>query len=215
MSEEKIKQKREESRQQFIEKLLKQLENNDYSASLLDKINSDCGFNKNYYQLLFDGKELEIANYIEQLHDEMMLQSLAKNKKTNKIREKIATALIARIIDITTKQVALRQSAFFLMPQNTLAGMENACRTCDVIWRYAGDQSTDFNYYTKRGLLLPVYLSAKTFYFADTSNGNEDTKRYIKNALDNIVNIASIQHRINPKSIIPKPEDIPILRMFL
>lgn len=215
MSKEKIEQKRQAARQQFIEEMLRRLETTNYSIELLSSVNEACGFEKNYYHLLFDGKELEVANFIEQHHDEMMLERLGKGVKINKIREKIATALILRIIDIVKKPVALRQSAFFLMPQNTLAGMENACRTCDVIWRYAGDQSTDFNYYTKRGLLLPVYLSAKTFYFADKSADHEDTKQFIRNALDNIVNIASLKSRINPKAAIPKPEDIPILRMFL
>lgn len=214
-NKEKIERQRQVAREQFVAELLKRLNTEDYSASLLQSVNDACGFAKNYYQLLFEGKELEVANFVEQHHDEMMLEALKSNKDIKKIREKIAAALISRIINVTSKEVALRQSAFFLMPQNVLAGMENACRTCDAIWRFAGDKSTDFNYYTKRGLLLPVYMSAKTFYFADDSENNEATKKFIRGALDNIVNIASLKSRINPNITIPKLEDIPILRMFL
>lgn len=210
-----IEKKRQNARLKFTNELLKQLESEDYSSLLLEEINTSCGFEKNYYQILFNGKELAVANFIENYHDEMMLDKLNKYNKINKIREKIAASLIVRIIDVVDKKVAIKQSAFFLMPQNALYGMENACRTCDVIWRFAGDKSTDFNYYTKRGLLLPVYLSAKTFYFADNSPDHEDTKKFIRNALDNIINIASMKSKISGKSLIPNPEDIPILRMFL
>ena len=98
-----------------------------------------------------------------------------------------------------------------MIPTNLLSGNKSYTQTCDLIWNYAGDKSTDFNYYTKRGLLLPVYLSAKAFYISDNSKGHEKTKKFIKNALDNIINIASFKNRIN----LPNIEDIPILRLFL
>ena len=34
-------------------------------------------------------------------------------------------------------------------------------KTADTIWRLAGDESTDFNYYSKRLLLSWVYLRHK------------------------------------------------------
>jgi ubiquinone biosynthesis protein COQ9 len=58
---------------------------------------------------------------------------------------------------------------------------------------------------------MPVYLSAKTFYVADNSKDHEKTKKFIKNALDNIINIASFKNHVNSL----KMDDIPILRLFL
>ena len=96
------------------------------------------------------------------------------------------------------------------MPTNIISGTEVACRSCDIIWKYAGDKSSDFNYYTKRGLLLSVYAAAQVFYFGDNSENHKDTKDFIKNALDNIINIASFKNNIK----MPKIEDIPIARLF-
>ena len=48
------------------------------------------------------------------------------------------------------------------------------------------------------------------FYIADNSKNHEKTKEFIKNALDNIINIASFKNRVN----MPKVEDLPIIRLF-
>ena len=114
-------------------------------------------------------------------------------------------------MEVAPKNTLLNNSSYFAIPTNLLSGNESACRSCDLIWKYAGDKSTDFNYYTKRGLLLPVYISAKAYYIADNSMDHEKTKEFIRNSLDNIINIASFKSKIN----MPKMEDIPILRLFL
>ena len=48
-------------------------------------------------------------------------------------------------------------------------------RTVDAMWRAAGDTSTDFNFYTKRGILAGVYGSVLVRWFNDTS---EDESRH-------------------------------------
>ena len=46
-------------------------------------------------------------------------------------------------------------------------------RTVDAMWRAAGDTSTDFNFYTKRGILAGVYGSTAMRWFNDTSDGRK------------------------------------------
>lgn len=205
-----IAKKYEEQRIKFFKALAIALENTEWSNELVSSIETNCGFNIGHHHILFPGGQTEILLMFEQWQDELMINQLKKVKKPQKIREQIALALEIRLMNVTSKNVALNNSAFFIIPTNILAGNEAACHTCDLIWKYAGDKSTDFNYYTKRGLLLPVYLSARTFYFADNSENHRDTKQFIKNALDNIIKIASFKSKIN----LPKIEDIPILRLF-
>ncbi|PCJ29811.1 MAG: COQ9 family protein [Rickettsiales bacterium] len=208
-----ISRKQAERRLKFFAALAKLLATNMWSEALLGKVEESCAFDKGYNYALFPEGVSQIAVSFESWQDEQMLSALSKTEKPAKIRECIARALEIRIMDVVHKNVAINNSGFFMMPQNILEGNKAAFRTCDLIWKYAGDQSADFNYYTKRGLLLSVYKSASAFYFADNSKDHEKTKIFIKNALDNIVNIASLKSRIKlPK--IPKMEDLPILRLF-
>ena len=194
----------------FFKKLCNLLDSMHWSIEMINEAEKQCKLDTNYHKLLFPNGQTQMVQEFENWLDTEMLAALEKIEKPKKIREQIALALETRIINLAPKNVILKNSSFFLVPANILAGNESACQTCDLIWKYAGDRSTDFNYYTKRGLLLPVYLSAKTFYVADNSKDHEKTKEFIKNALDNIINIASFKNRVN----LPKMEDIPILRLF-
>lgn len=194
----------------LFKKLCKLLDSMHWSIELINEAEKQSNLETNYHKLLFTNGQTQLIQEFENWLDTEMLAALEKIEKPKKIREQIALALETRIINIVPKNVTLKNSSFFLVPTNIIAGNESACQTCDLIWKYAGDKSTDFNYYTKRGLLLPVYLSAKTFYVADNSKDYEKTKEFIKNALDNIINIASFKNRLN----LPKMEDIPILRLF-
>lgn len=40
-----------------------------------------------------------------------------------------------------------------------VGSLERAGQMFDDIWYYAGDRSTDFNWYTKRGILGAVYCA--------------------------------------------------------
>lgn len=194
----------------LFKSISKLLDSMHWSITLINEAEKQNKLDTNYHKLLFPGGLEQLVPKFENWLDTEMLDALNKLEKPKKIREQIALALETRIINLVPKNVILKNSSFFLIPSNILAGSESACQTCDLIWKYAGDKSTDFNYYTKRGLLLPVYLSAKAFYVADNSKDHEKTKEFIKNALDNIINIASFKNRVN----LPKMEDIPILRLF-
>ena len=194
----------------LFKKLCNLLDSMQWSIEMINEAEKQSKLDANYHKLLFPNGQTQLVQEFENWLDTEMLNALEKIEKPQKIREQIALALETRIINLVSKNVILKNSSFFMFPTNILAGNESACQTCDLIWKYAGDKSTDFNYYTKRGLLLPVYLSAKTFYVADNSKDHEKTKEFIKNALDNIINIASFKNRVN----LPKIEDIPILRLF-
>ena len=205
-----IAAKHTERKEKLFRRFVKLLEDYMWSPELIQKAEQLCGFSVGYHCILFTNGHAGMLKEFENWQDDQMLSILSKKAKPAKIRAQIALALEVRIMQTVPKHVAMNNSAFFLIPTNILAGNEAACHTCDLIWKYAGDKSTDFNYYTKRGLLLPVYLSARAFYFADNSENHVETTEFIKNALDNIINIASFKHRLN----LPKLEDIPILRLF-
>ena len=77
-----------------------------------------------------------------------------------KIREKIR-ALVWRRLEIMgpAREAVRRGLAILAMPQNIALALRISWRTADLMWRIAGDTSTDFNHYTKRMTLGAVYAS--------------------------------------------------------
>ena len=194
----------------LFQELVNLMETSGWLENIISQAESNCKLDLGYHHVLFPDGESQILQEFENWQDAIMLNTLSKQEKPQKIRAQIALALENRLMHVIPKKALINSCAALLLPQNICAGSKAAGKTSDLIWKYAGDKSTDMNYYTKRGLLLPVYLSARAFYIADNSKNHQDTKDFIKNALDNIINIASFKNRIK----LPKLEDIPILRLF-
>lgn len=196
---------------QFIEALLNSQRAKNWNTTLLADTEVKCNFAKGYSNILFPGGIREVVDFAESYYDQKMVELLSATIVPSKIREKIALALGVRIKTCVPKEIHLMNSVYFATPSNTLFASKMAFRTCDLIWRYAGDESIDHNYYSKRSLLLSVYVSAIIYYCQDQSVNNIDTDEYIAESLSDIINISS-----KLKNIIklPKLVDIPILRLF-
>ena len=60
--------------------------------------------------------------------------------------------------------------------------------TIDIIWRKAGnDTSNDFNYYSKRLLLHSAYAATIKFWLKDNSTENMETSDFLNKKLNLIV----------------------------
>lgn len=195
----------------LLKECAKLLESQQWSKEMLAEAERNCGLATGYHHVIFPGGVQEMLVEFENWQDKLMLEMIEKSGKPQKIREQIANALEIRLMKLLPKNALINHSAAFALPQNLIIANQVAMKSCDLIWKNAGDRSSDFNYYTKRGLLFPVYLGARAFYFADNSENHQDSRQFIKNALDNIVNIASLKNRIR----LPQLQEIPILRFFL
>lgn len=205
-----IAKKHKEARDNFFSQLSYLISTAQWNKNLYKEIEKKCNFPQNYHYILFPGGGSQIIEEFESWQDQKMLELLLTEDQNLKIREKIAKALEIRIMGIVPKATILEQNALFLIPGNILSGAKCYSKTCDLIWRYAGDKSEDFNYYTKRGLLLGVYTSSRLFYLSDNSKDFIKTKEFIATSLEKIINIAKIKDKIQ----LPSIEDVPILRLM-
>ena len=104
--------------------------------------------------------------------DRQMLEGLDSRGLGNlRIRDRIATLVRVRIEQDTPHRDAIRRLiALQATPQYAPGALAQLGRTVDHMWHAAGDTATDFNWYTKRGLLAAVY-SATLLYWLDDSDG--------------------------------------------
>ena len=107
-----------------------------------------------------------------------------------KIREKIR-ALIWRRLEIMgpAREAVRRALAILAMPQNIPLALRMASRSADLMWRIAGDTSTDFNHYTKRMTLGAVYGSTLLVWLDDRSEGWVETAAFLDRRIDDVMKI--------------------------
>ena len=105
-----------------------------------------------------------------------------------KIREKITALVEARLDATSIDRESLRRAlAILALPQNLAKATRLGWRTVDSIWRAAGDVATDYNYYTKRTILLGVYASTITVFLDDESESLADTRAFLGRRINGIM----------------------------
>jgi ubiquinone biosynthesis protein COQ9 len=105
-----------------------------------------------------------------------------------KIREKIR-ALVWKRLEIMgpAREAVRRGGAILALPQNLPLGIRIGWRTSDLMWRMAGDTSTDFNHYTKRLTLGAVYASTLLVWLDDQSDGWSETSAFLDRRIDDVM----------------------------
>ena len=105
-----------------------------------------------------------------------------------KVREKITVLVEARLDATSADRESLRRAlAILALPQNLAKATRLGWRTVDTIWRAAGDLATDYNYYTKRTILLGVYASTITIFLDDESEGLAETRAFLGRRVNGIM----------------------------
>jgi ubiquinone biosynthesis protein COQ9 len=113
------------------------------------------------------------------------------------IREKIALAVKLRIAVMRPhKEAARRAAAFLTLPMHAALGAKLLYRASDSVWRAIGDTSTDFNFYTKRGILSGL-LSATMFrWFNDTSENDKATMDFLQARIENVMQMETLKSKM-------------------
>ena len=79
------------------------------------------------------------------------------------------------------------------IPKNTKKSFNILYRTCNSIWRMAGDKSTDFSFYTRRMSLAAIYTSTLLFWLNDKSKNNVETEFFLDRRLYDISKISRLK----------------------
>ena len=107
-----------------------------------------------------------------------------------KIRDKIRALVWKRLEIMGPAREAVRRGvAILATPQNLPLGLRIGWRTADLMWRIAGDTSTDFNHYTKRMMLGGVYASTLLAWLDDNSEGWSETAGFLDRRIDDVMQI--------------------------
>lgn len=168
-----------------------------FTDSVLQKAGAEAGLDKKRLVELFPEGPISLVEFYSTHTDAQMQERLAEmDLKAMKVRQRIATAIQTRLAIMKPhKEAARRAAALLLLPMHAARGAKLIYHTVDSMWRAAGDTSTDFNFYTKRGILAGVYSSTLLRWFNDTSQDEQATKEFLNARIDNVMQFEALKAR--------------------
>ena len=182
----------EELKKKILFSVLEILPYEIFDGNIISKACENINIQKEYSNLLFPNGRVEVLEFFRDYIDEIMLKRINKelvniNSITAKIYESIKIRL--EILDIH-RIIIPKIISFYSMPWNHFKLYPYTWKSMNLIWRVAGgDKSTDFNYYTKRGLLTGVYWSTILYWLQDESLNYQSTHDFLQRELNLVVKI--------------------------
>src|ERR1700761_8731680 len=179
----------QEMREAVLAKALPHAAFDGFTESVLRKAGDEAGVAKADLARLFENGPIGLIEFYSTATDAEMENRLsAMDLKAMKIRERIAMAVKTRLMVLGLhKEAARRAAALLSLPMHAALGAKLVYRTVDAMWRAAGDTSTDFNFYTKRGILAGVYGSTAMRWFNDTSEDEKATDEFLAARIENVM----------------------------
>ena len=136
----------------------------------------------------------KIDLYIQAVDRELEAWFTPERLQGLKIREKIRAILWKRLDIMAPAREAVRRALSILaMPRNAPTGLKVGWRTADLMWRIAGDTSTDFNHYTKRVTLGGVYASTLLVWLDDQSEGWAETAAFLDRRIEDVMKFEKLK----------------------
>ncbi len=132
--------------------------------------------------------------YVQEVDRALEAWFTPKRMQGMKIRDKIRSLIWHRLEIMGPAREAVRRAlAILAMPQNLPLALRMGWRTADHMWRIAGDNSTDFNHYTKRMTLGAVYASSLLVWLDDKSEGWSETAAFLDRRIDDVMKIEKLK----------------------
>jgi ubiquinone biosynthesis protein COQ9 len=160
-----------------------------FTDAVLAKAGKTAGLEKAVLERLFpEGVRSLIEAYSVSADGEMERLLAEMDLGKMKIRQRIAAAVLARLSILKpNKEAARRAAATLSLPMHAGLGAKLMYQTVDAMWRAVGDTSTDFNFYTKRGILAGVYGATLVRWFNDTSEDEKATQEFLAARIENVM----------------------------
>lgn len=161
----------------------------------------DCQISEKQALELFPGGAAEMIGFFSAWADERMQRILpVKEMEKLRVRDRVAIGVRARLEVLSPfKEATAATLTFFARPWHASQGLHQLYETVDSIWQAAGDESVDYNYYTKRILLAGVYTSTLLFWLKDESEDHEETWAFLDRRIENVMKIEKVKGKFKER----------------
>ena len=182
---------RDDDRARLLEAALDHVAFDGWSETALRAAAQDTGIPLERALNAFPGGATELIAFHSETADRRMLEALELEPLADmKVRDKAAKAIRLRLEANFRHREAVRTAlTVLMMPQNAALSARLLYKTVDAIWYAIGDRSTDFNFYTKRGLLAGVYTATLFYWLNDKSEGTAATWTFLDRRIAEVMKV--------------------------
>jgi len=158
----------------------------------------DVGYDADTAKRLFPGGAVDAIAQFAAISDREMMKAMeAAGLDKMRVRDKVILGVRARLEYLMPYREAVRAGLQVMTNPLHMGLMAKITHTTvDNIWYMAGDRSADFNYYTKRGLLGPVYGATVLYWLNDQSENCEDTWDFLARRIDDVLKIPPMKAKM-------------------
>ncbi|KAF3689240.1 Ubiquinone biosynthesis protein COQ9, mitochondrial Precursor [Channa argus] len=135
----------------------------------------------------------QLTEILAEQHKQVQLGQAEPKKTADFLRDAIETRLKMYIPYIETWPQGM---SILLLPHNIPDSLKHLSTMVDDIWYYAGDRSTDMNWYTKRAALTGIYNTTELVMVQDSSPDFQDTWKFLDNRIQDVVNMATTAKQV-------------------
>lgn len=163
----------------------------------------------------FPGGVIDAIEHFIVRADRQMLSALAtRDLASMRVRDRIAAAVRTRLEQHADHREAIRRaSAILALPMHGPVSLRSLYRTVDAMWHAAGDRSTDFNFYTKRGLLAAVYTATLLYWLRDDSENFAASWAFLDRRIETVMRFGKATGQVG-KAVARLPDPFAPVRVL-
>ena len=138
-----------------------------------------------------------VAAFADLMDEKMEAHCSTESFLKLKIREKIKYGLMFRLREHQKNREAIRRlMTYYALPHHAPEAAAHAWKTADRLWYLAGDTATDYNYYTKRTLLVGVYTATLLSWATDSTPDLSVTEEFLNRRIEDVMKIEGVKKTV-------------------
>ncbi len=186
-------------RQAVLDAALPHVPFDGWSEQMFQTAVKEAGVNNGLVLLAFPEGVMDLLDVFWLSMDDALSREIARRGLHNShLSQRISETLKIYIGLLRPHREAVRRAlALQALPLNAPGALICLYRTVDTIWRAVGDQSTNFNFYTKRATLALVVASVVTHWLGESGNDVAVMDGFIERRIENILEFEKVKARVS------------------
>ncbi len=165
-----------------------------WSERTLAKAVEDTGVDAGMARLAFPRGPLDMLLAFHRDLDRQTAAWVAAEGGVGRVRDRVAGAVRRRIeLSAPHREAARRGALMLALPTHATEGARALWRTADSIWTALGDDSRDYNWYTKRAILAGVCGATAMRWLEDESEDCAATWRFLDRRIEGVMRFEKVK----------------------
>ncbi|GAM22978.1 hypothetical protein SAMD00019534_061530, partial [Acytostelium subglobosum LB1] len=195
--QQKTEEQPQDLRQVVLDRAMQYVPLYGWSEAAIAKACTDLGYAPTMHGLFENGGYDLAFHFVNRCNKQLKEKLSGDVLATLTQRERVKMVIKVRLSMITPYLNRWAEAMQLLAhPSNLTTSAPSMASLVDEIWHLVDDRSTDFEWYTKRGLLAALYTSSELYMLNDTSPEHKDTWRFVDDRVDDMVSLLKFNRDI-------------------